>query len=116
MWWMGSRKSTPSENNFADCMRRRAVASTRRIIAVAHDIGGAQAISPVIAKLRSKPNLQVDVIAGHFAQKTFARFHPENASSDWSEAEIDEYLQKSRTDLVLSGTSWKSRLEQGFRN
>lgn len=97
-------------------MGKRSTAPIRTIVAVAHDIGGAQAIYPVIAKLRSKSNLNVKVIAGHFAQKVFARFDPENTSRDWSEAEIDEYLDTNAPDLLLSSTSWKSCLEQGFRN
>jgi hypothetical protein len=97
-------------------MGNRPIAPVRRIAAVAHDIGGAQAISPVIAKLRRRPGVQVTVIAGQMAQKTLARFRPENTSSDWPEAQIEEFLEKNRIDLVLSGTSWKSRLEQGFRN
>jgi hypothetical protein len=97
-------------------MNRGSDLPKRRILAVSHDIGGAQAVYPVIPKLRRKPNLHVDVIAGGFAQKVFTRLHPENTSEDWSEAKIDEYLDKNCPDLLLSSTSWKSALEQGFRN
>ena len=97
-------------------MRNRPARPTRTIVAVAHDIGGAQAIYPVIAKLRRRPNLRVRVIAGGFAQKVFARFRAENATTDWSESEIDKYLDRNQPDLLLSSTSWKSKLEQGFRN
>jgi hypothetical protein len=97
-------------------MHSRIVGPMRTIVAVANDIGGAQAIHPVIAKLRKKANLQVNVVAGGFAQKVFARLRSENAEADWSEAEIDDYLDKTRPDLVLSATSWKSLLEQRFRN
>jgi len=97
-------------------MRNRPAGPTRTIVAVAHDIGGAQSIYPVIARLRRRPNLRVNVIAGGFAQKAFARFRPENATTDWSESEIDKYLDQNPPDLLLSATSWKSTLEQGFRN
>ncbi len=97
-------------------MTRGSALPKRKILAVAHDIGGAQAVYPVIPKLRRKPNLQVDVIAGGFAQKVFTRLRPENTSEDWSDAKIDEYLVKNCPDLLLSSTSWKSALEQGFRN
>ena len=97
-------------------MHNRPARPTRTIVAVAHDIGGAQAIYPVIARLRRKPNLRVNVIAGGFAQKVFARFRPENATTDWPESEIDKYLDQNRPDLLLSASSWKSTLEQGFRN
>jgi hypothetical protein len=97
-------------------MHNRGARPTRKIVAVAHDIGGAQAIYPVIARLRRRPNLRVNVVAGGFAQKVFARFRPENATTDWSESEIDKYLDQNRPDLLLSATSWKSTLEQGFRN
>jgi hypothetical protein len=88
----------------------------RKILVVSHDIGGAQAVYPVVPKLRSKSNLRVAVIAGGFAQKVFTRLRPENTSEDWSDTRIDEYLDRNRPDLLLSSTSWKSRLEQGFRN
>jgi hypothetical protein len=88
----------------------------RNIIAVAHDIGGAQAISPVISKLRRRADLRVIPVAGGFAQKVFARFLPENALTDWSGSEIDDFIDRNRADLLLSATSWKSALEQGFRN
>jgi hypothetical protein len=88
----------------------------RTIIAVAHDIGGAQAISPVISKLRRRADLRVIPVAGGFAQKVFARFLPENALTDWSGSEIDDFIDRNRADLLLSATSWKSALEQGFRN
>jgi len=88
----------------------------RTILAVAHDIGGAQAIYPVISKLRRRANLRVKMIAGGFAQKAFARLHPENTSTDWAESKIDDYLDRNHVDLLLSATSWKSALEQGFRN
>lgn len=97
-------------------MSRRLAVAKRKILVVSHDIGGAQAVYPVVPRLRSKPNLQVDVVAGGFAQKVFARLRPENTSEDWSDAKLDEYLDKTRPDLLLSSTSWKSRLEQGFRN
>jgi hypothetical protein len=97
-------------------MRNRPARPTRTIVAVAHDIGGAQAIYPVIAKLRRRPNLRVKVIAGGFAQKVFVRFRAENATAEWSESEIDKYLDRNQPDLLLSSTSWKSTLEQGFRN
>ncbi|MFY9987836.1 MAG: hypothetical protein WAK31_23965, partial [Chthoniobacterales bacterium] len=97
-------------------MSKGSAAKIRTIVAVAHDIGGAQAVYPVIPKLRRRRNLRVNVIAGGFAQKVFARFHAENIASDWSESTIDEYLEKNRPDLILSGTSWKSQLEQRFRN
>ena len=91
-------------------------APKRKVLVVSHDIGGAQAVYPVVPKLRSKSNLQVDVIAGGFAQKVFTRLRPENTSEDWSDTRIDQYLDQNRPDLLLSSTSWKSRLEQGFRN
>src|ERR1700722_16529880 len=97
-------------------MDNRPARPTRTIVAVAHDIGGAQAIYQVIARLRRRPNLRVNVIAGGFAQKVFARFRPENATTDWPESEIDKYLDQDRPDLLLSASSWKSTLEQGFRN
>jgi hypothetical protein len=97
-------------------MSRQPAAPIRTIIAVAHDIGGAQAISPVISKLRRKADLRVIPVAGGFAQKVFARFLPENTSTDWPESKIDDFLDKNRADLLLSATSWKSALEQGFRN
>jgi hypothetical protein len=97
-------------------MTRGSALPKRKILAVSHDIGGAQAIYPVIPKLRRKPNLHVDVIAGGFAQKVFSRLHPENTYGDWSDTTIDEYLDKNCPDLLLSSTSWKSALEQGFRN
>jgi hypothetical protein len=92
------------------------VAKIRTIVAVAHDIGGAQAIYPVIPTLRRRPNLRVNAIAGGFAKKVFARVKAENTETDWSDTKIDDYLDRTRPDLVLSGTSWKSCLEQGFRN
>jgi hypothetical protein len=58
----------------------------------------------------------VIVIAEGFAEKVFARFRPEKTPTNWSESEIDECLDKNRADLLLSATSWKSALEQGFRN
>jgi hypothetical protein len=91
-------------------------AKIRTIVAVAHDIGGAQAVYPVIPTLRKRPNLRVNAIAGGFAQKVFARIKAENTETDWSDTKIDDYLDRTRPDLVLSGTSWKSCLEQGFRN
>jgi hypothetical protein len=97
-------------------MASRSALPKRKILVVSHDIGGAQAVYPVVPKLRSKSNLQVDVIAGGFAQKVFTRLRPENTSEDWSDTRIDEYLDQNRPDLLLSSTSWKSRLEQGFRN
>lgn len=97
-------------------MASRSALPKRKILVVSHDIGGAQAVYPVVPKLRSKSNLQVDVIAGGFAQKVFTRLRPEKTSEDWSDARIDEYLDRNRPDLLLSSTSWKSRLEQGFRN
>ena len=97
-------------------MSSRPVARIRTILAVAHDIGGAQAIYPVISKLRRRANLRVLVVAGGFAQKVFARLHAENTSTDWAESKIDEYLDRNQVDLLLSATSWKSALEQGFRN
>jgi hypothetical protein len=97
-------------------MASRSALPKRKILVVSHDIGGAQAVYPVVPKLRSKSNLEVDVIAGGFAQKVFARLRPENTSEEWSDTRIDEYLDRNRPDLLLSSTSWKSRLEQGFRN
>ncbi|MBV8483391.1 MAG: hypothetical protein JO077_11060 [Verrucomicrobia bacterium] len=97
-------------------MPSRSALPKRKILVVSHDIGGAQAVYPVVPKLRGKANLQVDVIAGGFAQKVFTRLRAENASEDWSDTRIDEYLGRNRPDLLLSSTSWKSRLEQGFRN
>jgi hypothetical protein len=97
-------------------MRNRPDRSTRTIVAVAHDIGGAQSIYPVIARLRRQSNLHVNVIAGGFAQKVFARLRAENTMTDWSESEIDRYLDSNQPDLLLTATSWKSMLEQGFRN
>ena len=91
-------------------------AKIRTIVAVAHDIGGAQAVYPVIPTLRKRSNLRVNAIAGGFAQKVFARIKAENTDTDWSDTKIDDYLDRTRPDLVLSGTSWKSCLEQGFRN
>lgn len=113
---MGSRRSIPSGMNCANGMSKRRRAPKRKIVAVAHDIGGAQAVYPLIPKLRSRSNLHVDVIAGGFAQRVFARLHPENTAADWSEGKVDEYLDKYQPQLVLSGTSWKSCLEQNFRN
>ncbi|MBV8278816.1 MAG: hypothetical protein JO170_26640, partial [Verrucomicrobia bacterium] len=86
------------------------------IVAVAHDTGGAQAIAPVISKLRRRTDLRVIVIAGGFAQKVFARFRPENSLAEWPESKIEDFLDRTRADLLLSATSWKSALEQGFRN
>jgi hypothetical protein len=97
-------------------MSKGSPAKIRTIVAVAHDIGGAQAVYPVIPALRKRANLRVDAIAGGFAQKVFARIKAENTARDWSNTEIDDYLDRTRPDLVLSGTSWKSCLEQGFRN
>jgi len=110
------KRSTAFGRSFVTGMPSRSPLPRHKILAVSHDIGGAQAVYPVIPRLRSKPNLHVDIIAGGFAQKVFARLRPENASEDWSDAKIDEYLDKHRPDLLLSSTSWKSRLEQGFRN
>jgi hypothetical protein len=97
-------------------MTKGSAAKVRTIVAVSHDIGGAQAVYPVIPKLRRQPNLQVNVIAGGFAQKVFTRLKALNASADWSDHQIDEYLDRTQPDLILSSTSWKSCLEQGFRN
>jgi hypothetical protein len=97
-------------------MSSRPAARIRTILAVAHDIGGAQAIYPVISKLRRRANLRVLVVAGGFAQKVFARLRAENTSTDWAESKIDDYLDTNHVDLLLSATSWKSALEQGFRN
>ena len=97
-------------------MSSQLAAPSRTIVAVAHDTGGAQAISPVISKLRRRANLRVIVIAGGFAQKVLARFRPEDTSPDWPEPKIDDFLDRTRADLLLSATSWKSGLEQGFRN
>jgi hypothetical protein len=97
-------------------MSSRPATQIRTILAVAHDIGGAQAIYPVISKLRRRANLRVLVVAGGFAQKVFARLRAENTSTDWAESKIDDYLDRNHVDLLLSATSWKSALEQGFRN
>ncbi|MBV8214530.1 MAG: hypothetical protein JOZ08_15055 [Verrucomicrobia bacterium] len=97
-------------------MSKKSTARIRRIVAVCHDLGGAQAILPVVRNLKHRRDIRVDVVAGSFAIKLFTRFRPEIARVDWSDQEIDGFLQKSRPDLLLSSTSWKSRLEQGFRN
>jgi hypothetical protein len=97
-------------------MSKQSAAPTRKIIAVSHDIGGAQALYPVIGKLKSRRDTRVNVVAGRFAQKLFARLHAEIARTDWSEQHIDQYLETARPDLLVSSTSWKSSLEQGFRN
>jgi Monogalactosyldiacylglycerol (MGDG) synthase len=97
-------------------MSNNSAAKIQTIVAVAHDIGGAQAVYPVIPKLRKRPRLRVNAIAGGFAQKVFARIKAENTETDWSDTKIDAYLDRTQPDLVLSGTSWKSCLEQGFRN
>lgn len=113
---MVSKKSTPIGKSFAIGMSKGSAAQIRTIVAVAHDIGGAQAVYPVIPALRKRPDLQVNAIAGGFAQKVFVRIKAENTETDWSDAKIDAYLDRTRPDLILSGTSWKSCLEQGFRN
>jgi hypothetical protein len=102
------------ERNFAIGMRKQPAAPTRKVVVVCHDIGGAQEICPVIERLKGRRNTQVNVIAGQFAQKPFARFHPEIARMDWPQQQIDQYLKTNRPDLLLSSTSWKSGLEQGF--
>jgi hypothetical protein len=113
---MASKRSTAFGRSSVIGMASRSLIAKRKILVVSHDIGGAQAIYPVVPKLRRNRNLHVDVIAGGFAQKVFARLRRENTSEDWSDAKIDEYLDKNRPDLLLSSTSWKARLEQGFRN
>jgi hypothetical protein len=97
-------------------MTKRAVRQSRKILVVCHDIGGAQAVFPVIQRLKIEPDTHVDVVAGHFAHKLFDRFSPEIADADWSEQEIDQFLERTRPQLFLTSTSWKSSLEQGFRN
>jgi hypothetical protein len=113
---MASKRSMPIGKHFAIGMSSGAAAKSRTIVAVAHDIGGAQAVYPVIPTLRKRPDLRVNAVAGGFAQKVFARLKAENTETDWSDSKIDDYLDRIRPDLILSGTSWKSCLEQGFRN
>jgi hypothetical protein len=113
---MGSRRYIPIGTNCANGMSKRSATSIRTIVAVSYDIGGAQAVYPVVPKLRRNRHLRVNVIAGGFAQKVFTRLKPLNTETDWSDDEIDQYLDRTRPDLVLSSTSWKSCLEQGFRN
>lgn len=86
-----------------------------RVLAIGHDVGGAQVLREVVKALK-KDGQQVDLIIGRMAQKIFARNRPQIVDEPWSTEQIARYFKQHRPDLLLTSTSWKSELEQGFRN
>lgn len=87
-----------------------------RILAVGHDVGGAQVLLQVVKEFKKRSGVKVDLIIGRMAQKVFARHRPQIVDETWSEPELSRYFEQNRPDLLLTSTSWKARLEQSFRN
>lgn len=86
-----------------------------RILAVGHDVGGAQVLREVVKALK-KSGVHIDLIIGRMAQKTFSRSRPQIVDEPWSSEKVAGYFEQHRPDLLLTSTSWKSDLEQSFRN
>ena len=90
----------------------------KKIVAAAHDPGGAQAMAPVLAALSNWRSIELSVYAGKWAQTVFNRYGIDFKAI---ETDIDERKASSIMDLenpalLFTGTSWNSDVEQELRN
>lgn len=85
-----------------------------KVLGVVHDPGGASALSPVMRKLCAQET--TTILAGAFATEKLGGLSPEPVPSNVDAGFCFKYFEKTRPQVLLSGTSWNSNVEQMFRN
>ncbi|MEO8449706.1 MAG: hypothetical protein ABI647_07955 [Gemmatimonadota bacterium] len=88
-----------------------------RILSVAGDAGGTDAIAPVLAALAASPNTDVQVVAGPFAALSLRRAKVAATAVDGALPRFvaQAWIEESQPDLLLVGTSWgRARIEPAF--
>ncbi len=95
---------------------------SKNILACAHQIGGANAIGPVIIELKADAGINIEVIGYNFSAKGFKKqeidYHDPLINTDNNRAQINKLAQKIITnhkpDLLLCGTSDGYNLEKAL--
>jgi len=90
----------------------------KRILAAMNDPGGTQALVPVLEALAASSSHKLEILAAPLAEPLLASrgFSWQRESVALGRERAAELFGQYRPTLLLTGTSWRSNLEQGLRN
>ena len=91
---------------------------TIRVLAAAHDPGGAVAMRPVLRLLRRNPSVELLILASSYAHAVFSRdgIECEDMPTTFRDGAAREWIASQAPHILFSGTSWAAGSEQQLRN